>query len=389
MRHFWYLPLESLKARYTSQLSEKWMPAAFNAVSNGIYSFERDGIYSFERVSTPDVSEEIKVGSVLDGVNRGVVSLQQMSWLLQQDVTSDDVVFLQDFFTPGLEALLYAWHLKGVKPRIYAMCHAQSVDEYDFTHTMRSWMRPLEIGWSRAMAGIFVGSTIHRDQMKAAGFECPIHVVGLPIDSQEVLNRIPQDIERKKQVIFCSRLNNEKNPRFMLEVAETFLKQHPEWSWVVTSSAQQWSSEVSGLLASCQALEEDTAGRFKMLCRLTKNDYYHELRRSQIQFNSSLQDYVSWCLLEATLAGCDLVYPDFRSFPECVDATRRYVPFEVDSALDFLGHVVNFPTTWPRPAKVCNDGRLIEMAIMLKNWQGPAVNVWMQPASYFQGVGLL
>ena len=378
MSTFWYVPLESLNARYTSQLSGKWIPAAFDAVPND---------YQFVAVPTPVVSEEIKIGSVLDAVNRGVVSLAQMSWLLQQKMTSDDAVYLQDYWTPGLEALFYAWHLCGVKPRVYAMCHAQSVDEHDFTYPMRPWMHLLEIGWSRAMAGIFVASTLHRDLLRAAGVECPIHVVGLPIDSSEVSARMPH-ADKVRQVVFSSRLNNEKNPFFMLEVARAFLASHADWTWAVTTSAAAFTSEVPGLLSALHDAAHREP-RLRLLQGLSKEHYYHELVRSDIQFNSSLQDWVSWTLLEATLAGCDICYPDFRSFPECVHPSRRYRPFEVESALDVLDECIRQPRTWSRPADVCNNGRLIEMAIMLKNWQGPEVNVWHMPGRYFRGVGLL
>lgn len=381
MKTFWYFPLESLNARYTTQLCTQWMPAAFNAAQTTDWKMEV--------ISAPAVSQEIKTGSVLDAVNRGVVSLSQMQELLQRldEVKSGDVIFLQDLWTPGLEAVLYALHQQSKHVRIYAMCHAQSVDEYDFTYPMRAWMRPIEQGWSHAFAGIFVGSTIHRDQMRAAGYVCPIHVVGLPIDAIAVRREMPYTA-REKQVIFSSRLNNEKNPYFMLEVAARFLRSNPGWRWVVTTSAAEWSSEVAGVVRAGFRMMVDEP-RFTMLKGLTKQGYYAELRRSAIQFNSSLQDYVSWCLLEATLAGCDVCYPNFRSFPECVDASRLYQPFDVGSACAGLEHAATFPLVHDRPAEVCDRGRNVEMNIMLRDWKGPEVNVWHQPQRYFLNVGLL
>jgi hypothetical protein len=43
-----------------------------------------------------------------------------------------------------------------------------------------------DLNWAldKRMTGIFVGSTIHRDQLREAGFEAPIHVVSLPLHQE-------------------------------------------------------------------------------------------------------------------------------------------------------------------------------------------------------------
>lgn len=49
---------------------------------------------------------------------------------------------------------------------------------------------------------------------------------------------------------------------------------------------------------------------------LSKSQYYHWLARAKIQLSTSLQDWVSFCLLEAVTFNCYPLYPNFRSFPE-------------------------------------------------------------------------
>ena len=44
---------------------------------------------------------------------------------------------------------------------------AQSVDEYDFTYNMKNWMRHYELGLDERLSGIFVGSTVNRNELKA------------------------------------------------------------------------------------------------------------------------------------------------------------------------------------------------------------------------------
>ncbi len=56
----WYLGLEPLKARYTGQLTEDWMPAAFNQFKEDVDFISVPGDY--------DPDQEIKVGAVLDAV---------------------------------------------------------------------------------------------------------------------------------------------------------------------------------------------------------------------------------------------------------------------------------------------------------------------------------
>jgi glycosyltransferase involved in cell wall biosynthesis len=208
-----------------------------------------DDAWKFICIEPPNVSDEIQSGSVLDGTSRGITSLHQMQQLLLLQPNNNDVVYLQDLWTPGFEALLYQWALLEDRPAVYAMCHAQSVDEYDFTYKMRSWMRGIELSYMNALDGLFVASTIHRDQLKAAGATCPIHVVGLPFDSVAVQQRIqPYSGEKQQLVVYTSRLNNEKNPHFMLDVAEGFLANTVNWGWKMTTSAATFRSEVPGVL---------------------------------------------------------------------------------------------------------------------------------------------
>ncbi len=88
---------------------------------------------------------------------------------------------MQDYWTPGLDAIWYALDLYGIEVKVYGMLHAQSVDEYDFTYAMKDWMRPYELGLEKRMTGSFVHSSIHKEQLRADGFNAPERVVSLPI----------------------------------------------------------------------------------------------------------------------------------------------------------------------------------------------------------------
>ena len=375
MKKVFYFGLEPLKARYTYQLSKEWMPATFAP-------YEAAGKLQFIDVEGEfDPDQQIKVGAVLDAVGRGKFAMSQCSNFLDMlnhdEVSNGDVIFLQDYWHPGIEAILYALDLYGIKVDIYAMLHAQSVDEYDFTWPMRSWMRGFELGLDKRMTGIFVGSTIHRDQLRAAGFEAPIHVVSLPLHFQMTLDKLPNFNRfgtREKKVVFSSRLDKEKNPFFMLEVAEKFLAINPSWVWNVTTSGKSFKSMLPGVIEAMEELAKRQP-RFQLLSNLTKEEYYTELATAKIQFNSSLQDYVSWTVLESTAFGCDVVFPNFRSFPEFIPAERLYQPFSVQDAINTMQLCIELDTPNYNFAEIADIGRRME-AYIISNNVSQEINVW-------------
>ena len=380
IRTVWYFGLEPLKARYTYQLSKEWMPATFAP-------YEKAGKLKFIEVPGEfDPDQQIKVGAVLDAVGRGKFAMSQCSNFLDMlnidQVKDGDVLFLQDYWHPGIESILYALDLYGIDVKIYAMLHAQSVDEYDFTWPMRSWMRGFELGLDKRMTGIFVGSSIHKEQLRAAGFKAPIHVVSLPIHKEATLNKLPNYsdamahgiVKKKDTIVYSSRLDKEKNPFFMLKVAEEFLSQKPDFEWHVTTSGKEFRSMLPGVIDAMYKLAEKQP-RFKLLNGLTKEEYYLELATCRIQFNTSLQDYVSWTVIEATAFGADIVYPNFRSFPEFIDSDRMYKPFDVQSAIDTIHDVLDAPKTHYDIVDTSDLGRQMEGYIIANDYD-KEICVW-------------
>jgi glycosyltransferase involved in cell wall biosynthesis len=376
MKKIFYFGLEPLKARYTYQLSKEWMPATFAP-------YEKTGAIKFIDVEGEfDPDQQIKVGAVLDAVGRGKFAMSQCSNFLdmlnRDEVSNGDVIFLQDYWHPGIESILYALDLYGIKVEIYAMLHAQSVDEYDFTWPMRKWMRGFELGLDKRMTGIFVGSTIHRDQLREAGFEAPIHVVSLPLHKELTLAKYPEYnalSPRENKIVYSSRFDKEKNPFFMMKVAESFLNDNQDYVWHVTTSGKSFKSMVPGVIEAMEELAKRQP-RFKLLSNLSKEEYYRELATARIQFNSSLQDYVSWTVLESTCFGCDVVFPNFRSFPEFIPTNRMYSPFSVVDAVQVLDRVCNNDyNRYYDFADIADLGRRIE-AYIIVNGVSEELNVW-------------
>jgi glycosyltransferase involved in cell wall biosynthesis len=377
-RRLFYFGLEPLKARYTYQLCKEWMPATFEPYSDKLEFIEVDGEF--------DPDQEIKVGAVLDAIGRGKYSLTQCESFLKMIydgvVRDGDIIYLQDYWTPGLDAIWYALDLYGINVKVYAMLHAQSVDEYDFTYPMRDWMRHYELGLDKRMTGIFVGSTVHKEQLRDAGFTSPIHVVSLPIHKEATLNKLPNYsddfapgiVAKQNVIVYSSRLDKEKNPFFMMKVAKEFLSDNPSWEWHVTTSGKEFRSMLPGVIDALNALAAEEP-RFKLLSGLTKEEYYTELATCRIQFNTSLQDYVSWTVIEATAFGADIIYPKFRSFPEFIDESRMYKPFDWRDAIQVMRKAIIAPRNHYDIVDTSDLGRRMEGYIIANDYD-KEICVW-------------
>lgn len=371
--NLFYFPLEPVKSRYTFQLSNLWMPHSFKQFDWNIITIEGKELKE----------KDIKVGHVLDSIGRSIYSFSQITNFLENFldkglVKNNDVIFFQDFWTPGIEAIYYALDLHKIKVRTYSMLHAQSVDEYDFTYDMKEWMRPFELGIDNIhkTGGIFVGSTIHREQLRQANFKSPIHVLSLPLDKYEVICN-KHSVKKKKQIVYSSRMNTEKNPLFMIETAERFLELNKDYVWICTTSSPKFRSDSDLILTELYKFASMN-DRFILKENLSKEEYYIILNESEIQFNSALQDYVSWTMLEAVSFGCKLVYPNFRSFSECVlDKEYLYNSFNVEDSLSTLQKVTNMNLSnfQNKVLDISNLGRLFESYIMYNDVK-KEFNVW-------------
>ena len=246
-RKLWYLPLEPRLERYSYQLSRAkvgWLESAW--IKNKI---------PYERIEGKSLNKRIKAGAVLDATGRGYWSCAQVMKLLElinnNKVTSEDVIYFDDFWHPGIEAFPYAFHILNIKPKMYTIIWAQSVDKHDFTYPMRKWMRHYEIGQGKVLDGIFVTSEALRDLCLYArvGTSETVHVTGHPFSSNEIKARLPKKYpQRKNQVIFTSRWDVEKCPWLYLKIAELTINKMPKVHFLVTTSTEKLKSNNPSLL---------------------------------------------------------------------------------------------------------------------------------------------
>jgi hypothetical protein len=337
MRKLFYMGLEAYNARYTLQLTE-WNRRVFE--QRGINVVYVPG-------ETLDNSQKIVTGQVLDAHGRSYFGMSQMMNLVkmmqQGEVTSEDVIYFEDMFQPGIESLPYIIDQcdEDNMPRIFVRCLAQSIDPDDFVHVwgMDKWMGLYEKMVNEFADGILATNEEMVAHMKIAGWDAPIYnISGLAFGKSEVIERVGGKIkpfnDRRLRVVFSARWDQEKQPDFYMDLIDAWHVRYPskDVEFVVCSGGELKSNNDS-YMARTRKMVAD--GKLTIYDNLDKNKYYEIVNDSRVVFNCALQDWVSNTVSEADALGCNVLYPAYRSFPETFanDPERLYIPWSIDDAI--------------------------------------------------------
>jgi hypothetical protein len=343
--------LESYEARYTLQLTE-WNRRVFDRRGLDVVYVPGDTI---------DNTQSISVGQVLDAHGRSYFSMSQMMNLVQMmrngEVTSEDVVYFEDMFQPGIESLPYILDQVPAdqRPRIFVRCLAQAIDPDDFVHVwgMAGWMSTYE-RMVNQIPNVAVLATNEEmvAHMRIAGWTAPIYnISGLAFGKAEVLERVggSQNIrpfnQRRMRVAFAARFDQEKQPGFFMDLIEMYRNQgryRDSIEFAIFSGGPLRSNNPEYV---DQARVLADLGALVIYDNLTKNQYYDLLNDTRVLFNCALQDWVSNTVSEADTLGCNVLYPAYRSFPETFanDPNRLYVPWSIDDAFTKLELLLDQP----------------------------------------------
>ena len=305
----YYLPLEPYRERYTYYMSCKdgWTESHFKEL----------GI-QFERIDGERTSDIITKGVVLDAFGRSIYAMSQIkrvvSLLRDGTITDKDVIYTEDFWHPGIESLFYIRDIQGAEFKIGCFLHAQSVDEHDFTHDMKYWIRDIERGLSKGYDYVFTTSMILTGLCEAEGFK-HINCVGLPYNSNRLIEQLVaegfKNPPKEKYVIFSSRFDREKNPMFFMDLVE----QCPDIKFKLVNP--RTGRPITNDVFIQKRLDKllNTVSNLELIDTSNKLAYYTALAGAEVQFNCALQDWVSWTLLEALTFDCKVLYPQWRDFP--------------------------------------------------------------------------
>ena len=342
-----YMGLEPYEGRYTLQLTD-WTERAFK---------ERGVDYIVVPGTTIDDSKAITTGQVLDAHGRSFFGMSQMMNLVQMmkagEVTSNDIIFFEDMFQPGIESLPYILNQSSVefRPKVWIRCLAQSIDPDDFIHVwgMSKWMNLYEAMCNEFVTGVLATNEEMVAHMKVANWKAPIYnISGLSFGKEEVQSRV-KDIkpfeERTMRVVFGARWDQEKQPGFFMDMID-------HWQQNKKLPPVEFCICVGGPLRSNNKIYVDRArlmekeGTLTIYENLKKNQYYNILADSRVLFNCALQDWTSNTVSEADTLGCNVLFPAYRTFPEVFanDETRMYVPWSGRDAMEKLKKLIIKPS---------------------------------------------
>lgn len=331
-----YFALERYRERYTDNLAN-WTVNRFTELGGEVVRYGDNERYQ--------QGEQTIVGAY----GRVMFCTQQVAEFMQAisdgKVQASDVIYLDDMMTPGIEGVFYALHLHGLdKVRILARNFAQSVDQYDFTQPMRPWMQHYERMVS-ARCDIVVASDQHAELCDIASWPGRIVNYGLPYSMLDTLRMAaqasPNDalqsfLNDRPYMVYSSRWDYEKQPAFLLSVAERLAD-----AGIVTVVCSG-SDRLRGDRASIAKAEEmHAAGKLFLMLGCERHEYLATLNGAMVQFNCALQDWVSYTMLEAATLDVPSVVPAFRSFLECADPVHTYKPWCVDDAVRHVEMVLD------------------------------------------------
>ena len=342
-----YMGLEPYEGRYTLQLTD-WTERAFK---------KRDIDYVIVPGTTIDDSKAIVTGQVLDAHGRSYFGMSQIMNLVKMmkagEVTSDDIVFFEDMFQPGMESLPYIMNQspEEYRPKVWIRCLAQSIDPDDFIHVwdMNKWMNLYEQMCNEFVTGVLATNEEMVAHMKVANWKAPIYnISGLSFGKEEVQGRVKEIKpfeERTMRVVFGARWDQEKQPGFFMDMID-------HWQQNKRLPPVEFCICVGGPLRSNNKIYIDRArqmekeGTLTIYENLKKNQFYNILSDSRVLFNCALQDWTSNTVSEADSLGTNVLFPAYRTFPEVFanDETRLYVPWSGRDAMDKLKKLITKPS---------------------------------------------
>jgi hypothetical protein len=299
IRTLYIITLEKLTSRYTVQWYNYWKP-------------EFSKFFNVEYIDGIPNDEIIEKGRFLDINKTNKWKAEQVIWLsnlFQKGKIKDDDIFLfADGWHFGVTALKYMIQLQNSKAKIFAYFHAGTYDPHDFISQagLGNWACYNEIGWFKALDGIFVATRFHKKLItqhikKYLSKDEKFHyekicVVGFPMNwikemAKEGIDATKyKEFQKKDLIVFPHRLDKEKQPHIFDNLKR---------------------------VVNCKYIK--TIEKTK-----TKKEYYEILKEAKVVFSASLQETYGIGTVEGIILGCIPIVPNRLSYMEMYDKIYRY-----------------------------------------------------------------
>lgn len=233
-----------------------------------------DGITSYDSAMFSPINNAVKFETA------------QMADYMSLDIRDNDTLFLSDVSFPGLFCnVLY----HKTCPKMYAFCHATSMNAYDYFAPMRKYKSKLEFQHARLFDGIFFGSyySINKTKWSQKGIKC--HRVTLPDSPDDILKQIKQSNIRPIDLVSVCRPSIQKVNKKVEKKVEIALGKK-----IYREEVETW------------------------------NDYNILLGNSKVLIISTKEDTYNLTILDAIKCGCVPMVPDSLCFPEILPPYWRY-----------------------------------------------------------------
>jgi hypothetical protein len=215
----------------------------------------------------------------------------QIREYMDMTLRPDDVLFLADLSFPGL----FANVLHHKKPsRMFAFCHATSLNDHDYFQYVRHSKFTVELGQARLFANIFVGSRYHAQKLGSCDWPRNLMVTGLPFPPKSVISH-------------------------MRTVKKRFL----------ISTARPCMQKIDVELENIVELQYHT-----MIYRrkyTNWHDYCRALSESKVLLVTAKEETFGYQIVDAIINNCIPVVPNDFSYVEMVPREYRY-----DNATEML-----------------------------------------------------
>lgn len=255
-----------------SELPNQFRQRGFEVLTLGEHYINKTKGASYD----PSIFSPIKQSIFLESL--------QINEYMDLDIKDDDILFLADISFPGLfPNVLY--HKEC--PKMYAFCHATSINKMDYFQSVSYSKFPVESSHSILFDTVFVGSEYHQRKLQAIDMRYwkNTMVTYLPFPTiffdQEPINKTID-------IISASRKNVQKVDEILEDLVEA------RFGTIQRPQARTWT------------------------------EYQHNLQSSRILLITSHEDTFGYQIVDAIMNGCIPLARRSLAYPELLDNQFLY-----------------------------------------------------------------
>ena len=338
-RPLFIIPIEPLEERYTGEWY-KFLPLAFAKAG-----------FSVTQIDGTTLTDTVETGAFLDMNSTIFYKASQMQKIAtmfrKKQIPNGSVFFVSDLEFWGIESLRLMAQINGVDIKIFGFLHAASYTKEDAFAVAAPYQKYTELGWLKAVDGIFVGSHYHKkavmerrvnafaDEADRREIEKKIHVSGNPLFRSAYDTSKP--VVKKNKIVITNRFDAEKRPDQSLMVALLVKQQLPDTEIVITTSRPTFRSNQQWLVDLARMYESQ--GLITIKEGLTKSEYHDELREAKVMISNSIEENFGYCVVEAIMYDVAPVLTRGLSHTEIV---QGYDQFLFDTNDEAVKKVISF-----------------------------------------------